>query len=73
MSLSEYFMLALFILSVVSYIVLLFLRMHIINEVRREMNRMREEWKAEKYDRGGPLGISHTGDVVRCNPLHHER
>lgn len=51
MSLSEYFMLALFILSVVSYIMLLFLRMHIINEVRREMNGMREEWKAEKYDR----------------------
>lgn len=45
------FMIALFILSVVSYLVMLFVRLHIINEVRREMNAMRQEWGAEKYER----------------------
>lgn len=45
------FMIALFILSVVSYLVLLFIRGHIINQVRREMNAMREEWTAEKWER----------------------
>lgn len=45
------FMIALFILSVVSYLVLLFIRGYIINQVRREMNAMREEWAAEKGER----------------------
>lgn len=44
-------MIGLFLLSASSYIVLLFLRTHLINQVRKEVNKIRTEWDDERYER----------------------
>jgi queuine/archaeosine tRNA-ribosyltransferase len=45
------FMTGMVILTTLSYLVLLLIRMHILNQVKREINKIRTEWKDERYER----------------------
>lgn len=45
------FMSCIVIITTISYLVLLVIRMHIINQVKREIDKIRTEWKDERYER----------------------